>query len=258
MNAEYKAFIEQLGRLAGEVIRPYFFNPALAVELKTDASPVTVADRRAEEVIRAAINRRYPGHGIIGEEYGNENPGAEFVWVIDPIDGTVSFTAGVPLFGTLIGLLHCGKPVLGLIYQPIIDQMCVGDNHTTTLNGRPIRVRDTADLAAATLLATDVNNIEKYQSVAAFDRLRHQVKTFRTWGDCYGYLLLAAGLTDIMLDPIMNPWDLLPLIPVIRGAGALITAWDGTDILTATSTVAATPALHPQVIKYLRENTSPA
>ncbi|MDR1145108.1 MAG: hypothetical protein LBK71_03115 [Verrucomicrobiales bacterium] len=251
MTAEYKTFIEKLGRLAGDVIRPYFFNPALTVELKADASPVTVADRAAEKIMRGEINRRYPSHGIIAEEFGDENADAEFVWVIDPIDGTISFTAGCPLFGTLIGLLHQGQPVLGLIYQPVIDQMCIGDNTLTVINGRPVRARDTASLSAATVLTTDLANIEKHQSRAHYEQLRRRARLTRTWGDCYGYLLVSAGLADVMLDPIMHPWDLLPLIPVVRGAGATISAWDGGDPLTATSSVAAVPQLHAEVLRIL-------
>jgi myo-inositol-1(or 4)-monophosphatase len=251
LNSEYQTFIEQLGRLAGDVIRPLFFNPSLTVELKGDDSPVTAADRQAEQVIRREINRRYPAHGIIAEEFGNERADAEFVWVIDPIDGTVSFTTGCPLFGTLIGLLHDGQPVLGLIYQPIIDQMCIGDNTLTLLNGRPVRARDTASLSAATVLTTDLTNIEKHQRFANYEQLRRRARITRTWGDCYGYLLVSAGLADIMLDPIMNPWDLLPLIPVVRGAGLTISGWDGGDVLTANSAVAATPKLHAEVIRIL-------
>ncbi|MDR2462925.1 MAG: histidinol-phosphatase [Verrucomicrobiales bacterium] len=254
MNAEYQAFAEKLGRLAGEVIRPLFFNPALTVELKADDSPVTVADREVEKLIRAEINRCHPSHGIIAEEFGNDRPDAEFVWVIDPIDGTVSFTAGCPLFGTLIGLLHQGRPVLGLIYQPIIDQLCIGDNTLTLLNGNPVRARDTATLSAATLLTTDLANIERHQNHAHFEQLRRRARLTRTWGDCYGYLLVAAGLADVMMDPIMNPWDLLPLIPIIRGAGAIISAWDGGDPLTATSSIAAAPKLHAEVIAILNQS----
>jgi myo-inositol-1(or 4)-monophosphatase len=253
VNAEYKAFIEHLGRMAGDVIRPYFFSSSLAVELKSDASPVTIADRKAEETIRTEIKKRYPSHGIIAEEFGNENENAEFVWVIDPIDGTISFTTGCPLFGTLIGLLHEGKPVLGLINQPIIDQMCIGDNTLTTINGRPVRVREAENLSLATVLTTDVTNIEKYQNLANYENLRRQVRITRTWGDCYGYLLVSSGLADVMIDPIMNPWDLLPIIPVVRGAGAVISAWDGGDPLTANSSVAASPKLHAEIIRVLNQ-----
>jgi myo-inositol-1(or 4)-monophosphatase len=253
VNAEYKAFIEKLGRMAGDIVRPYFFSPSLEVEFKSDASPVTAADRRAEEIIRAEINRVYPAHGIIAEEFGNENERAEHVWVIDPIDGTISFTAGCPLFGTLIGLLRHGKPVLGLIYQPVIDRMCIGDNTHTTINGRPARVREVENLAQATVLTTDVTNIEKHQNLARYEQLRRRARITRTWGDCYGYLLVTAGLADVMLDPVMNPWDLLPIIPVVRGAGATISAWDGSDPLTAHSAIAAAPKLHQEVIRMLNQ-----
>ncbi len=246
-----RLFIEKLARAAGEVIRPFFFNADLAVELKADQTPVTVADRRAEEIIRELIHKNYPDHGIIAEEFGNENERAEFVWVVDPIDGTISFTSGCPLFGTLIALLHQGKPVLGCIYQPVLEQMCIGDGSATHLNGRQVRVREISSLAQATVLATDLTNIQKHQNFSAFEKLRQSARIFRTWGDCHGYLLLSCGLADVMMDPIMNPWDLLPLVPVVRGAGGVITAWDGSDVLKGNSCVAAGPKLHGEVVRIL-------
>ena len=127
--------MDKLAAASGEVIRPYFAKADLDVELKGDRSPVTRADREAEAVMRELIGQHYPQHGIVGEEFGTENDGAEFVWVLDPIDGTISFASGCPLFGTLIGLLREGKPVLGAIHQPILEQLCIGDNASTTLNG---------------------------------------------------------------------------------------------------------------------------
>ncbi len=241
----------ELAAESGAFIRPLFGHRGLAVESKEDQSPVTAADRGAEKLMRSLINKRFPDHGIIGEEYGNERDDAEFVWVLDPIDGTKSFITGVPLWGTLIGLLHQGQPILGCIHQPVLGQLVMGDGTTTTINGRPTRVRACKSLAEATLLTSDPVNPAKYQNGAAFEKLARGTKLCRTWGDCYGYLLVATGFADVMMDPIMNPWDIAALVPVIRGAGGVITNWQGGAAYPAESTVAAAPELHAQVIAAL-------
>lgn len=246
--APYRTFITRLARESGDFIRPHFASDTLAVEHKSDDSPVTLADRGAEELLRRLIAQTYPDHGVIGEELGDDRPDAEFVWVLDPIDGTKSFITAVPLFGTLIALLHRGQPVLGAIHQPILNQLVVGDGVVTTLNDRPVRVRPCADLSAATLLTSDPLNPAKYQNGPAYDALAGRVRLTRTWGDAYGYLLLATGRADIMCDPIMNPWDIQALIPIVRGAGGLITDWHGNDPVSGSSIVAAAPELHPAVI----------
>jgi myo-inositol-1(or 4)-monophosphatase len=247
----YREFMVELAQKSGDFIRPYFASHDLAIDLKADDTPVTIADRGAEELLRQRIHRRYPAHGIIGEEYGSENEDAEFVWVLDPVDGTKAFTTAVPLFGTLIALLHNGEPVLGCINQPVLGQMLIGDNDETTLNGRPVRVRSTSRLEDATLLVTDILDVAKHQDAAAFDALAKQCRLVRTWGDCYGYFLLATGWADIACDPVMNPWDIAALIPVVRGAGGVISDWQGNAPLNAASTLAATPQLHAQVIRAL-------
>jgi myo-inositol-1(or 4)-monophosphatase len=247
----YRAFLIELASKSGDFIRPYFANPELAIEYKSDQSPVTLADRGAEKLLRELITKKFPSHGIIGEEFGNENSEAEFVWVLDPIDGTKSFMTACPLFGTLIALMHHGQPVLGAIHQPILRQLVIGDNRSTTLNGRAVKMRPTPALSDATVLTSDTLNLGRYQNDAACDRLFAQVRMLRTWGDCYGYLLLATGWADIMLDPIMNPWDIQALVPVIRGAGGVITDWQGGDPVKASSIVAAHPNLHSRVIQIL-------
>lgn len=248
---EFESFAVELAEAAGEIIRPLFGNPALTVDTKSDDTPVTAADRGAEERIREMITARYPDHGILGEEFGAERADAEFCWVIDPIDGTKSFVTGCPLFGTLIALLRNGQPLVGLIHQPILDQTCIGDGTRTLLNGKPVRVRETAELSAATLLLTSFMSIGQHQDPAGFDQLASRIALARTWGDCYGYLLLASGFADIMLDPIVNDWDKLALIPVVRGAGGIITDWQGGDPVSGTSIVAASTGLHPEVIRLL-------
>jgi myo-inositol-1(or 4)-monophosphatase len=256
--APYRKFIVELAEKSGDFIRPFFANPDLKVELKTDQTPVTLADRGAEELMRRLIREKFPTHGILGEEFGPENAGAEFVWILDPIDGTKSFAAASPLFGTLIALAYQGQPVLGAIHQPILRQLVVGDGKTTILNpersgigGRSVRVRPCSRIEDATLLTTDLKNIAKHRNGPAFDALARRAKLFRTWGDCYGYLLVATGQADVMCDPIMNPWDIQALVPVIRGAGGVITDWHGDDPIKADSIVAAGPDLHGQIIAAL-------
>lgn len=252
MNGDdFRAFAAELADVSGRLIAGMFRNPQLAVNRKDDASPVTAADRGAETVLRDMIRERYPDHGIIGEEFGAEREDADWVWILDPIDGTISFVAGVPLFGTLIGLMKEGEPVLGLIHQPITGELLIGSESGTTLNGLPVRVRETAALEDAVLSTTDPGLIEAHKGIAGFDRLRSRVRTTRGWGDCYGYLLVATGRIDVMVDPIMHPWDLIPLVPVIRGAGGVITTWEGEDPVAGSSAVAAVPGLHPQVLEAL-------
>jgi histidinol phosphatase-like enzyme (inositol monophosphatase family) len=250
-----QAFFRRLADTVADALRPYW-GRQLAVELKEDASPVTEADRAVERALRAQITQAYPTHGLWGEEYDPERPDAEWVWVLDPIDGTKSFIAGVPLFTTLIGLLHEGRPVQGAIIQPILGQFLYGDGQGAWLNGERVRVRPCHRLEEAILLTTDENNIEQYHDGAAFARLRRRVRLFRTWGDAYGYLLVATGRADIMLDAVMHPWDVLPLIPVVVGAGGVITSWHGEDAIKGPGCVAAAPTLHAEVLRILHEPTT--
>ena len=247
---EFTDFIYTLAEKSGEVIRPYFGKADLAVELKEDQTLVTQADRQAEAVMRDLIRKRYPQHGILGEEFGLENLSAEFVWSLDPIDGTLSFARGCPLFGTLIGLLHGGAPILGAINHPVLNQLCIGNNTETTINGRTVRLREVHHLSEAMLLTTDLASVDNHRR-KGFEELLRRIRLYRTWGDCYGYLLVASGGADIMLDPMMNPWDILPLIPVIQGANGVITTWSGTDASQGNSCVAANKTLHPQVLQIL-------
>ena len=247
---EFTDFVCILAEKSGDVIKPYFAQASVAVEIKEDRTIVTQADREAETVMRELIRKSYPQHGILGEEFGRENTSAEFVWTLDPIDGTISFARGCPLFGTLIGLLHGGKPILGAINHPVLNQLCIGNNTETTLNGRTVRLRGTDHLSEAMLLTTDVASIGNPRR-KGFEKLLKRTRLYRTWGDCYGYLLVASGGADIMLDPVMNPWDILPLVPIIQGANGVITTWSGTAASQGDSCVAANKILHSQVLEIL-------
>ena len=201
--------------------------------------------------MREMIRKMYPDHGILGEEFGSENVTAEFVWTLDPIDGTISFARGCPLFGTLIGLLHFNRPILGAIYNPIYEQLCIGNNSETALNGRVVHLRKVQHLSDAVLLTTDMARLIEYQGEKNIRRLLSRTSLFRTWGDCYGYLLVASGGGDIMLDTMMYPWDILPLIPIIKGADGVITTWTGKDAAHGNSCVVANRTLHSQVLEIL-------
>ena len=248
----YRTFLSELATQSGDFLRPQFGSRELLVETKEDASPVTAADRGAESLMRGLIAKKFPDHGIIGEEYCNDRDDAEWVWVLDPIDGTKSFISGVPLWSTLIALLYRGQPVLGAIHQPVLRQLMIGDGHVSTLNDHPVRTRATTRIADATFLTSDHLNLARYQNGPACDRLLAQARLCRTWGDGYGYLLVASGWADIMTDPIMNPWDIAAVVPVVRGAGGMISDWAGGAAYPASSTIAAaTPELHAAVIAAL-------
>ena len=248
--ADFLSVAEEAADLAGRVIRP-LFRSALLVEAKGDASPVTEADRAAERAIRDLLAARLPNHGVIGEEYGEDRPDAEWAWVLDPIDGTRAFVTGRPLFGTLIGLLHRGVPVLGLIDQPVTGERWIG------VAGQPTRLRSPiggaagcrpcATLADAELSCTspdmfDAATAPRFAAVKAASRRT-------TWGgDCIAYGLLAIGLVDVVVDATMKPWDWAALVPVIEGAGGRCTDWAGQPLrLESDGSVLAVgdPALLP-------------
>jgi histidinol phosphatase-like enzyme (inositol monophosphatase family) len=248
----YRTFMIELAGASGDFIRPFFGRRGLRVDLKSDRSPVTEADTGAEELMRRLIRARFPTHGIIGEEGSAERAGAEFVWVLDPIDGTRSFTAAVPLFGTLIALLHQGQPVIGCIHQPILGQLLVGDNETALLNGKPVRSSTVRRIEDATLLTSDPVVIARPEC-RGYAALMAKARLARTWGDCYGHLMVATGWADVIYDPIMNLWDIAALVPIIRGAGGVITDASGGQPYPANSTVSAANAdLHAQVIAALK------
>lgn len=239
-------------RESGKIIKDYF-RTQITIDTKQDDSPVTIADKKAEELIRSLIMKEYPDHGIIGEEFGEHNPGAEYTWVLDPIDGTKSFICGAVSFGTLIGLIHNNVATIGMFHQPVLNELLIGDNASAHLNDLPVRVRDCSRLQDSVLLVTDHLNIEKYQDAAHFDKLIHSVKMYRNWGDCYGYYLLATGYADIMIDAIVNLWDICAIIPIIHGAGGVITDYHGGDPLNGSGAIATVPGIHAEVIKTLNE-----
>ncbi|MCA1940198.1 MAG: histidinol-phosphatase [Caenispirillum bisanense] len=224
--AELLALANRLADTSGAVIRQYFRTP-VAVDDKSDASPVTIADRGAEEAIRAVLAEVVPDHGIIGEEFGRANEGAELVWVLDPIDGTKAFISGKPSFGTLIALLKDGRPWLGVIDQPITGERWIGAaGHGTTLAGKALKTRPCTDLAQATLYAT-APEMFKGDDWTAFQRLYQSVKLPRYGSDCYAYGLLALGFVDLVCEADLKVYDWAAVVPVIEQAGGIVTDWQG-------------------------------
>ncbi|OGU27256.1 MAG: histidinol-phosphatase [Ignavibacteria bacterium GWA2_35_9] len=247
---DLKIFSKYLADKSGDIIKNYF-RTDLNVESKPDLSPVTIADKKSEEKMREIIMKEFPDHGIIGEEFGSYNNNAEYKWVIDPIDGTKSFICGAISFGTLIALTKKGEPILGVINQPVLNEFLIGDNNTAELNGRKVKTRFCNAIENSVLVTADHLNIGKYQDIKKFEELIKKVKLYRGWGDCYGYYLLATGYIDIMIDPIMNVWDTMALVPVVRGAGGVITDYQGKDVLKGDSVIAASQEIHAEVIRLL-------
>ncbi len=227
---DFTSFVDRLADASGETILP-FFRTALAVENKKAGGfdPVTAADRAAENAMRTLIRKSFPAHGILGEEYGSEHTDAEYVWVLDPIDGTKSFIAGMVAWGTLIGLMRFGEPVFGMMHQPFTRERFSGDNGAARYRGpagnRDLRVRACAALSDALLFTTSpllMNEADR----AAFRKVEDAVKLSRYGGDCYAYCMLAAGQIDLIVETEIKPHDIVPLIPIVAGAGGIVTTWD--------------------------------
>ncbi len=258
-----EAFLTLAGELAAAArgVAQRHFRQGLAVEDKADESPVTRADREAETAMRDLIGAAFPDHGIHGEEFGVENPEAEFVWVLDPIDGTKRFITGNPLFGSLVALLQGGRPILGLIDMPILEERWLGaagqaTTFTDKTGSREARVRPCNDLQAATLLATSPD-LFLGDDAPAFARLREATKLTLYGGDCFNYGLLASGFTDLVVEADLAPYDHLAHAPIIIGAGGIMTDWQGrpTDLKTDGRVVCAGDRrCHDQAISLLQSN----
>ena len=217
---------ERAANLSRPILRRYF-RAELDVIRKGDESPVTRADREAETAMRQLLSREVPEHGIIGEEHGVERADADFVWVLDPLDGTRAFVVGKPTFGTLIALAYKGKPVLGVIDMPLLDERWVGAaGRVTTFNGRPIKTRTCAGLSDAWINTTSPEMFTGDRETA-FNRVRQASAGCNYGGDCYGYGLVASGHLDMTIEAGMQTYDFMALAPVVEGAGGMITDWSG-------------------------------
>ncbi|AUY32233.1 histidinol-phosphatase [Pseudomonas soli] len=251
---EFRSFSEQLADAAAAAIQPYF-RASLDVEDKGGRlyDPVTIADKAAEEAMRALIQARYPTHGILGEEQGAALGSSPLTWVLDPIDGTRAFITGLPLWGTLIALNDGTRPVLGVMNQPFTGERFIGTPHGAWRNDTPLKTRACADLASATLMCTTPDMFDTPARKAAFEAVASKARLMRYGGDCYAYCMLACGFVDVIVEASLQPYDVQALMPIIEGAGGVITSWDGGSAQDGGCVVACgDPALHAQVLAMLR------
>jgi myo-inositol-1(or 4)-monophosphatase len=254
---DFAQFIDQLASVSGDALLP-FFRTSLAIENKAEAGgfdPVTQADRAAEAAMRALIRSAFPEHGIIGEEYGDERTDAEYVWVIDPIDGTKSFISGMPAWGTLIALTRFGEPVFGMMHQPFTRERFSGDGGAAQYRGplgdRALMVRACPALERAVLFTTSPR-LMSASDRRPFERVEARVRLSRYGGDCYAYCMIAAGHVDLVIETELKPYDVLGLIPIITGAGGVITTWEGAPANGGGRVIAAGDQhIHAAAIKIL-------
>ena len=229
---DFTQFVNELATQSGKAILP-FFRTAIPAEDKSRGGafdPVTEADRAGESAMRHLIKRTFPTHGIIGEEFGEERAEADYVWVLDPIDGTRAFIAGLPTWGTLIGLSHRGQPVFGMMHQPFTGERFFGDGGSATYRGpggeRKLMTRRCASLQDAVISTTSPKLFEG-EELRAYDRVESAARLARYGCDCYAYCMLAAGHIDLVVESGLKPYDIAALIPIIEGAGGIVTGWDG-------------------------------
>lgn len=236
---------------AGRVTLGYF-QTGLAAERKADNSPVTVADREAEQKLRQLISKHWPNHEIFGEEFGHSPASGKdsgYTWIIDPIDGTKSFISGVPLYAVLLALVKDNEPILGVAHFPGLNDMLYAARGLGCFwNGRPARVSGVSQLSDAVLLASDINNFAPYGRQPAFERLVNATYIQRTWGDAYGYALVATGRAEVMLDAVMAVWDCGPFQVILEEAGGTFTDWKGTPTIFGGESIATNGALFDQVM----------
>ncbi|MBO0332360.1 hypothetical protein J0X12_01960 [Sneathiella sp. CAU 1612] len=247
------ALAHRMADAAGEIIRKYF-RQKIDIIGKDDNSPVTIADRDAESAMRTLIEATFPNHGIIGEEHGSVRTDAEYVWVLDPIDGTLSFISGSPTFGSLIALTRNGVPIMGILDQPVSGERWLGANGRTTLNGTTISTRDCSSLANATLFAYGAELMEGDHG-PGFRKLYGAVKRKRFGYDCYAYGLLALGFVDVVADCDMKPFDYCALVPIVENAGGKMTDWTGNPLSLANPgfvLAVGDPAIYHQALEKLR------
>ena len=255
---DFAAFVDELATVAGEAIRP-FFRTTLGVENKSRSGvfdPVTAADRAAEQAMRTRIRETFPQHGIVGEEFSDEGSDAAYVWVLDPIDGTKSFISGMPAWGTLIGLLKDGLPVYGMMHQPFIGERFTGDGASAHYRGpageRRLTVRACAGLSDATLFTTSPLLMSE-QERGSFENVQAKARLSRYGGDCYAYCMIAAGFVDLVIETGLKPHDIVALIPIIEGAGGIVTDWSGKAATNGGRIVAAgDKRVHAEALKLLQ------
>ena len=227
-----------------------YFRQALLIEMKENHTPVTIADKKTEEMIRSELQKTFPGHGIIGEEFGEEGSDAEYVWTIDPIDGTRSFIRGIPLFGTLLGLMRRGEPVVGVMVLPALDETYIAAKGLGAYcDGIQLHVSSTAALGNAIVSCGDVSCFEAAGKRQYLNRLMDQAETVRGYTDCFGHALVLRGAIDAMVDPVVSPWDVAPLACLIEEAGGEYFNFEGVRAHDRNNFISCTPGLRDELLK---------
>ncbi len=240
----------EIARKGGEHTLKYY-RKVFDVERKSDDSPVTVADRETETMMRQAIKDRFPDHGIIGEEFGTEGEESPVQWILDPIDGTKSFIHGMPLYTTLVGIVVEEEPVVGVIYAPALDEMCeAAKGKGARLNDERCEVRPCNSLSQATFLSTDVRTHRTVDLSGPFERLLDSARLHRTWGDAYGHMMVATGRADIMFDPVLSIWDAAPLLTVVREAGGVFSDIRGEETIQTGNGISCSREIHDDVMSF--------
>ena len=256
VDKEIIAFAHRLADEGRRILEKYF-RQKIKIQYKSDLSPVTKADTSVERKLRMMIKKKYPKHGVIGEEFKDTQADADYVWCLDPLDGTAAFITGKPLFGILIGLLKKGEPVFGIIEHPVLNERwCGGVNHSTKLNGKYTKIRKCSDISSAILYATSPEMFEG-KNKKSFQRLSKKAKKTLYGADCYAYGLLASGYVDLVAEAKMKPCDFLALVPVVIAAGGMISDWNGKPLnIKSDGCVLASYNLiiHNRALKIINEN----
>ena len=252
-TTELLEFAVDIARGAGEITLKYFRQDP-ETSKKADGSFVTIADREAEKFLRQRILERFPDDTVLGEEEGESKGNSGRRWVVDPIDGTFAFVHGVPFYGVLIGVEVDDEPTVGVVNIPALDEIVYGaKGRGAFLNGKPARVSGETGLEESLVLCTEFSACERYGFGAAAAELQRRAKATRTWGDCYGYVLVATGRAEVMLDPVMNLWDCAALLPIIEEAGGTFTDWRGVRTISGGNSVATNGLLFDEVMMIVRQ-----
>ena len=260
------AFALALATAASRETLKYFRTSEFQVERKSDRSPVTLADKQAEQIVRKMVGETYPMDSILGEEFGRVEGESEFEWIIDPIDGTKSFISGVPLYSTLVGMTVHGKPQIGVIAIPALGELVIAANGLGAWYGQSVsQVRDSkkvglaktfvskqSQLSDGLFVTSQADNFSRRSAMPAYHELESAAYVTRTWGDGYGYLLVATGRAEVMVDPIVNPWDVAAVAPVIQEAGGTFSSWSGLFDIRAGHCLASNGLVHEQALEKLR------
>ena len=249
---QLRALAEELALEAGAVTLEYF-GATVDYEEKGDGSPVTIADQKAEQLIRTRLETLHPDHSILGEEYGESNPGARVRWILDPIDGTRSFMRGVPLYGVLIGVEIEGESAVGVAHYPPLDEiLSAGVGLGCTWNGNPCQVSSVRTVAESVICTTDVERLLGGPHADGWRTLQQRCSFSRTWGDCYGHALVATGRIEAQVDPIMAPWDAGPFLTITTEAGGRFTTVQGDSTVHGGSGISTNGHIHDDVLETLR------